>query len=556
MNVTTDARRDYAEGSTHQVFRFVSIRCHKAVVMHALNRRATLPEDVQKRLAARLRSLHVDGFKNADQAPAFKLRDPVVEEITCGDYRLASAVLEAWMEARPELREAVAAHLESAGIAVPEFAGVQFDAHWTTSEWLGERDAMRANDATEDADPDEVALMLCLVSRRFPAPPRLESPLFVDWCELLWDLPPYAPEWEEVSAFGKWLHEIRTSKRDELVLWRAMEFEHLFGDIAVRFDDEMRYLEIDPAPWGDAVATRPALADPARALMRSLRDRLQEYQPIRPQAASRSEETARVELRREVEAGILGIMEQWQQVVSEPDPEPAELVDPEATRGDDDGAEAAAAEAEQERLQLELRAREEEIDRLEEANRELSAARAKLLQDAAGLEDELTWRRKREVHWRAAYVGERKSREPDDAPVPMQSVGDAIALAQERFPDTLLLKLNSKSSRDTPFESPIEVYAALEWLATEYHRNVPPNSIAEACPGWSYRPNQAEATIGRFPEWYQTQVNGTTWRLSKHIGRGTSRDARRTIRIAFEWDEPHDRVIVGFIGPHQRTVAS
>ncbi len=553
------AKSDYDGGSPHHIFRFVSDSCCTAVVKRVLSRRDTVAEDVQKRLAARLRKLHVDGFKHADRAPPHKLLNPVVEEIGLGDDRLARAVLEAWMETRPELREATAAYLESAGIPVPKFAGVWFDAHWTTGEWLGERDAMTAKCDPEDAD--EAALMLCLVSRRFPAPPRLESPIFAAWCDLLWELPPDAPEWEEASAFEKWVHEIRESKRSELFVWQTFEIDATVDVLADRFDDEMGYLEIDPTPWPLVVEERPALAEQAIVLLRALRTSLKEYQPVHPQAVSRSEEIARVEERREIEAEILGIMEAWREVVSRPDPpEPAEaeMVDLEAAQGADGPAGGDGAEpiADYERLERERLSREKAIDHLEEANRELAAAQAKLMQDIGSLKDELSWRRKREMHWRAAYVHEKQSREPEDEPVLLESVVDAMALAQERFPNTLLLKLNSKSSKDTPFESAREVYAALEWLATEYHRNVPPDSITKACPGWFYKPNQSEATIGRFPEWYQTQVNGMTWKLSKHIGRGVSHDPRHTIRIAFEWDEPNDRVIVGFLGLHQRTLNS
>ncbi|MDE0074691.1 MAG: hypothetical protein OXU32_12110 [Gammaproteobacteria bacterium] len=47
-------------------------------------------------------------------------------------------------------------------------------------------------------------------------------------------------------------------------------------------------------------------------------------------------------------------------------------------------------------------------------------------------------------------------------------------------------------------------------------------------------------------------MNGTTWKLAAHLGKGTSHDPHHTIRIAFAWDEPNERVIVGFVGMHQR----
>ena len=84
------------------------------------------------------------------------------------------------------------------------------------------------------------------------------------------------------------------------------------------------------------------------------------------------------------------------------------------------------------------------------------------------------------------------------------------------------------------------------------YRKASPELIEEACPGWFYRANQSDTTMGRFPDWYRTKVNGATLELSNHVGKGTSHDPRHTIRIAFAWDEENDRIIVGFVGVHQR----
>ena len=64
--------------------------------------------------------------------------------------------------------------------------------------------------------------------------------------------------------------------------------------------------------------------------------------------------------------------------------------------------------------------------------------------------------------------------------------------------------------------------------------------------------DQCETTKDRFPDWYRTRVDGKTWDMSNHVGKGNSHDPRHTIRIAFAWDEANGRVIVGFVGMHQR----
>ena len=59
--------------------------------------------------------------------------------------------------------------------------------------------------------------------------------------------------------------------------------------------------------------------------------------------------------------------------------------------------------------------------------------------------------RRTEEQWRQASVESRKGRRSDDTPVSIDSVGEAVALAREAFPDTLLIKLNSRSNENTPF---------------------------------------------------------------------------------------------------------
>ena len=72
------------------------------------------------------------------------------------------------------------------------------------------------------------------------------------------------------------------------------------------------------------------------------------------------------------------------------------------------------------------------------------------------------------------------------------------------------------------------------------------------CSGWSYKTNQVEESIAKYREWYETLADGKTWFLGAHIGKGTSRDPQHTIRIGFARDDENDRIIVGFIGLHQR----
>ena len=140
-------------------------------------------------------------------------------------------------------------------------------------------------------------------------------------------------------------------------------------------------------------------------------------------------------------------------------------------------------------------------------------------------------------------------------------VNDAVLRAMELFPKQLVFALNSKSDKDSPFQKPDEAFAALAWLATDYHhlRWTQPGKdprfderLRKSCSGWSYKPHQANVTKQQFAEWYTTKFEGRPYKLDEHLGKGTSADPQNTIRIAFAWDEDRSQVIVGYIGQHQK----
>jgi hypothetical protein len=81
-------------------------------------------------------------------------------------------------------------------------------------------------------------------------------------------------------------------------------------------------------------------------------------------------------------------------------------------------------------------------------------------------------------------------------------------------------------------------------------------SVREKIPGWIFSTHQSEAAVGRYKEWYQCQWEGRTYSITEHIGTGTSTRPEETIRIAFAWDKTHRKVVVGFIGQHQKNTLS
>lgn len=555
-DTTPETSPDHGIRSPAEIFRLLSEKFSNSVVTRALQHREAA-KGVRKQLNARVRRLQIDGFRDASRAPHQRLLRPILDAVERGDYRLARAVLDTWMDSHETLRQAAAAHFANRGIRVPEPPEACFESSWTMDEWERERRAIMANDGA--LDKEDAGLMLCLVSRRFPAPPPLESPYFCGWIEELWNLSPEAPEWAETDAFTEWIRDVRRVKQRELFRSRMAGITEVCDDIRNRFDEDLRYLNVDTSPWASAVEERPRLAGPALDVLGTLRDELQAYQPIRPQAASRDEELQRSVERRQREEDILRLVADWEELLAQPSPgeEPApETGDPGSARTVDDPAGTVDEDHEadeHDQVQHELALLRDKNNRLQEENRGLRSEKAQRDQEIDRLKDELSRSRMTEEQWRRTYVDEkRRSRAlADDDPVTVDSVRGAIALAQETFPDRLLIKLNSKSNSDTPFESPGEVFDALAWLATAY-RKVPPEQLGEVCPGWFYKANQSDKTMGRFREWYQARVDDTTWELSNHVGKGNSHDPRYTIRIAFAWDETKDRVVVGFVGVHQK----
>ena len=548
-----------------EIFPLTSEDFRRRVVRRALKHRPESKE-LRRPLGAALRRLRVDGYRDASRAPRPKLLQPVLEAIKRYDQDLARAVLNAWVDSHGALRDRTAEHLASRGMPVPEPPDARFDSFWTAEEWRSEREALAAVDGT--VDRESAGLMLCLLARRFPAPPPLVSPLFQDWLDILQDLPPNAPEWEEADALIKWMEDLRHAKERELLGWCREQIAGLCRSLRERFGEELSYLDIDPDPWPGLVDDRPALTGAALPFLIFLEASFEAYGPIRPQATSRAEELERSVKRGECEDAILATFKAWQDRVAKPDPSEGPEADGVEARADSGAADGGGAETERaagapgeedDSTRREIEALREDRERLEEVTRALRAEKAERDEEAGRLRDEASRSRRMEEHWRRAYIEERRqARLLDGEPAaaePVGSVREAIAQAREMFPDRLLIKLNSRSDEDTPLANPPEVLDALAWLATAY-RNGPAESIGETCPGWFYKSNQSPTTMGRHRDWYRTQVDGTAWDLAAHLGKGTSRDPHHTIRIAFAWDEPNERVIVGFVGLHQRNRTS
>jgi len=548
----------------NEIFTLLSEGHGLAVILDALASREGAGEETRSELSARIRKLRIKGFRDANRAPHDRLVETILDAIAEGDHGLAAAIFGTWMQTHSVLRERTAAHLRERGIDVVDAPPVRFTSCWDTDEWLLERNRMLRDSDGAHAHRDDAALMLSLVSGRFPGPPPVESELFRTWIDTLRDLPAAAPEWPADAAnLGKWIRYILREKERELIEGVVRKIAGQWNGIENEFNDDLRYLGIGQltlqAPPGG-----PELLIGTLEFLTALRAQLEAYRPLRPQADSRQEELERSEARRAAEDGILKLTAEWRERMArarqaqdaataarraEPAVEEEEL--PAGMQADADPAAVEALTAERDRLQAELHTLREENGRLRGSNEELRAESGRRDDETRKLNDLIVRSRRTEEQWRQAYVESRKGRRPDDTPVSIDSVGEAVTLARGAFGDRLLIKLNSRSNENTPFAHPAEVYDALAWLATA-HCDGNDHRIGEACSGWTYKTNQREESIAKYREWYETLADGKTWYLGAHIGKGASRDPRHTIRIGFVRDEEGNRVIVGFIGLHQR----
>jgi hypothetical protein len=62
--------------------------------------------------------------------------------------------------------------------------------------------------------------------------------------------------------------------------------------------------------------------------------------------------------------------------------------------------------------------------------------------------------------------------------------------------------------------------------------------------------------MGQYKSDYEVTWRGKAVKLREHVGFGTSRDPRHTIRVAFFFDDRTKRVVVGYVGLHQQNRAT
>ena len=519
--------------------------------------------------------IKVRGFRYSSKAQPSQLRELILKEFAQGNDRLTGEVLRAWVESRKGLHSLVEGQLQSRNIPVagPNRRDGVFNSHWRMNEWKEVVDTISLRDPV--VDRDDVRMMVSYVSGMAERVDVSSQPLS-ECIDRLRRIDIEDPDWQDIDDFEVIVQEIADKKaqqRTEVLTERCV---NTLQQTQRDFETELQYLELDIAAWEEEASKTPAAIATALRLVEALRENLEAYQCVRPQAESKSKEAERARARDQLEAAISQVADEWQGIFDvRVDGKKGETI-PLATSAPHETNGPAGEQADStptvdenqdllamcQRLKGERDSYSSENYRLHSENSRLAAKNAGLEADKESLYSEnkelktnLSDSRDLGDYWRQFFAASEQ----------LGCVDDAVSRAKELFPKQLVFALNSKSDKGSPFQKPEEVFAALAWLATDYHHlrwasaGEEPRfdeRLKESCSGWSYKPHQGNTTKKQFREWYTTDYQGHTYELGKHIGKGNSGDPQKTIRIAFAWDEERSQVIVGYIGRHQKTQSS
>ena len=498
---------------------------------------------------------------------------------------LDGLIASVWAESQQDLREAVTDHIRG------------IDESFLTADDVDEEfwDVQVALLAEEhgDYEEDDILLMtkLCYAQAKSQAageagdtaPERPDGQYghmmdgdLAAVLETLRAMPSASPQWRDaIPRFVEAVEDLIKEKNQELVRVRGVTTALIH--IQSVFQSELSFFTEQEVEW-DAPKLAALMAathgvDQAAEALSELKDALTIYREIKEIADTIVEERKRRGRRHEVEVVIEGKLSEIDEVSRTASmPEKTELNGGETPANETDSIAKLSPEENAELIE-ELRTLRQEHDATTANSLELQgevtglrADKKALTEEVAELRDQLRISETNATNWRAAYEAGMRSEDssaPEPIPEEFASVREAWELAKARLGDRLAFRPNKKSEIDYNYRRPREVWDALEWLATTYHDSQTGESrvmdlnesIRNACSGWEYRPNQTDITLNTFREWYETTKDGKTFELREHLAKGTGRDAN-VIRIAFAWDEDSERVIVGYIGPHQRSRSS
>ena len=538
-----------------EIFEFMNPEYHEAVVRCALDSRDKVSKEARGSLNSAINStVKVPQFpKEPARAPTPYLMEQILKAVTILD-KLTGAVLKVWAESHDALGTVVVKHLEDLAMPAkyPDFSGNRFRGTWFSDVW--EREIDKILERHGEFDKDDVALMLCYVSGKIPGSEETKNDVLSQSLKYLRSLPANAPEWREaIPDFAESMQAIRETK--EAQYKQANDLDTLIVEVRDIFSSELEFFQKDIASWSAAHLLPDADLPKVLQDAQNMRSLLTDYQPIHEPASVLEEERERRPRRVKLENRILPIIDRIDRLMNEPPAPPIE----QEQQSDVPAAQQPAQELDNQRAFSEA----DYIALKSEHEKETESLQSQLHEH----QDEIEKLQKEAERWRRHYIeeaGKGAATAGENENLSIESVNDAVELAKERFDDKLIFQLNGKSRvEDNPFIHPKAVWDALQWLAITYYEarmgeislTNPDVSIRKTCKWW-YKGHQSDITMNKYEDWYTTRVGNKIHWLKKHIGTGSSKDARYTIRVAFDWDKSKERVVIGFIGQHQQTDAT
>ena len=555
---------------------------HKRIVNALIDNLDNLSKDRRAWLKDWIQITPVPGF-NTDpfKAPPPRLKLHVIGRMNRSP-RLANAVSEIWAQTLPELRLAAAKRLDDLPAEV--FADAQTDpAFWQ------EQVAALAQ-AQPEYDKDDVLIMMkvCHTQKienaretdNRPDPPeaQVSGVLSLVIEDYLRPLPAHLPEWEnEIPNFLAQISELVERKKKERQ--ETDDLDTVLQRLQEDYATEFAFFGNPNSNWNVARLPTDDAISQAKSIISELAPLLQEYRPVSQIAPTYSEEQALRQRRQALETDIAPLFTRMDDLIKLAARDAAssnaikstqrglsqQIAQEASTKDLYQKQKEIAAELNDIKLENARRAQESDAAKAENARllaeiEGLSADLRQLKEENSALQTELYDSENQAVYWRSQHEAATSDSGAPRIPEKFDAIVEAIEFAAERHPKRLLISLNGNSDTTDFYHSPKQVWDALDWLATTYHdaqTGKSPNkdldaSLRQVCGGWSYSPHQSEDALNRYPEWYETTAGDKTYTLHKHIGRGVRRGAKNIIRIAFEWDEDARRVVVGYIGPHQR----
>ena len=537
----------------------------------------------------------IPGFNNDPLRAAPPLLKQHILERLDRDIDFEQLIVGVWVDTEPQLRTAVKERIETLDARIYESDDIDEDFLDAQVRQLTDKHGEYEEDdimlmtkvcyahAKSQADSHKESTEAAAAAQITPSNPDAVEKSLKELLVALRYLPAILPIWREtVPNFVESVNEVRARKDEELLRVRGLTDE--LDRIQSAYATELSFFRHGAEDW-DTLKLAMLLADAngidkSGRIMAGLENSFQTYRKITGRANTLSEERERREKRHELEEAIEGILtgidELAHAAAAESEALPNTAHDVQQVQSEADQhlqEELDALRLERETLLKSNCALTQDADSMGEAKRALQgevtglkADKQALAAELGELRDQLQISEGQELYWRGAYEAEVSSKDitaPDPIPSEIESIRQALGLARERYGNRLAIRLNKKSDPDYGYTRPKEVWDALEWLATVYHptqtgkaRVIDLNeSLRSMCSGWEYKANQTDITFNMYREWYTTTKDGNTYELRKHIGKGTGRDSN-IIRVAFDWDEVSQQVIVGYIGPHQRNRVS